>query len=132
MKRWIAGALIGFGGFAFAVMPQVWDQKTEADFAEGEFDGTVVTSRGEIGLAREIDILFSGEKAPPVISAVLEKDGERLTPPVSCGLLPGTYRGDLLERGEIRESVLTKSDIEQAGQIFLVNSVRHWIPAVLV
>lgn len=76
MKRWIAGALVGLGGWVWAVTPQVWDQKTEADFARGKFDGTVVTSRGEIGLAREIDILFSGKKAPPVISAVLEKDGE--------------------------------------------------------
>ncbi len=59
-------------------------------------------------------------------NVVLEIDGRKLTPPVSCGLLPGTFRGVLLERGEIEEEILPIDSIERATKLFLVNSVRRW------
>ena len=34
---------------------------------------------------------------------VAEIDGERLTPPLDAGLLPGVFRAGLLARGEVRE-----------------------------
>ena len=57
---------------------------------------------------------------------VLEIDGRLLTPPLSCGLLPGTFRAHLLERGELEEQVLPLDALERATQRFLVNSVRRW------
>jgi para-aminobenzoate synthetase / 4-amino-4-deoxychorismate lyase len=36
-------------------------------------------------------------------SVVVELDGRKITPAVSCGLLAGTFRDELLERGEIKE-----------------------------
>ena len=65
-------------------------------------------------------------------NVVLEMDGELLTPPVSCGLLAGTFRNHLLANGRIRERLLTKADARRARQIFLINSVRRWQTAVLV
>jgi branched-subunit amino acid aminotransferase/4-amino-4-deoxychorismate lyase len=59
-------------------------------------------------------------------NVVLEIDGRRLTPHHSSGLLPGTFRGHLLERGEIEEAVLPVAAIERATRLFLINSVRRW------
>jgi len=54
--------------------------------------------------------------------------GDLLTPPVECGLLAGTYRTDLLEKGRIREGIITHSDLQRADALYLINSVRGWIP----
>jgi 4-amino-4-deoxychorismate lyase len=58
-------------------------------------------------------------------------DGRRLTPPVSCGLLPGILREQLLEEGWA-EAVLTMNDLKSAKAIFMGNSLRGLIPAKLV
>ena len=63
---------------------------------------------------------------------VIEIDGARVTPPVTCGLLAGVFRESLLERGDIQEAAITVADLRRADKIFLVNSVRKWVPAVLV
>jgi len=60
-------------------------------------------------------------------NVLLNIGGEWLTPPVSSGLLPGAMRAHLLERGEIRETVLTKADLSRAASVALINSVRKWI-----
>lgn len=62
---------------------------------------------------------------------VLEIDGEKLTPPVSSGLLPGTLRQELLENGTIQERVLFPDDLGRATRIRLINSVRGWMEAEL-
>ena len=59
-------------------------------------------------------------------------DGTWYTPPVSCGLLPGTFRRYLLKNGELTERVLLRGDILAASEIALLNSVRKWMPARLV
>jgi para-aminobenzoate synthetase/4-amino-4-deoxychorismate lyase len=53
--------------------------------------------------------------------------GDRLTPPSRCGLLAGTYRADLLEKRTIREHVLTIRDLNRAGEVYMINSVRGWV-----
>jgi para-aminobenzoate synthetase/4-amino-4-deoxychorismate lyase len=58
--------------------------------------------------------------------------GVRVTPPVACGLLAGTLRADLLERGEIRERVVRVEELSSASRIWLINSVQGWRPASLV
>ncbi|MCH7910073.1 MAG: aminodeoxychorismate synthase component I, partial [Candidatus Hydrogenedentes bacterium] len=63
---------------------------------------------------------------------VVELDGRLLTPPVSCGLLPGVMRGLLLDEGEIEEGIVTKADLARAGSVRLVNSVRKWIDISLI
>ncbi|MAI80654.1 MAG: hypothetical protein CL917_17065 [Deltaproteobacteria bacterium] len=57
---------------------------------------------------------------------VLEMKGRRLTPALECGLLPGTFRAYLLATGEIEEAVIPVSSLDEAEEVFLVNSVRRW------
>ncbi|RQD73173.1 aminodeoxychorismate synthase component I [Desulfonatronospira sp. MSAO_Bac3] len=59
-----------------------------------------------------------------IANLAVEKNGELLTPPVSCGLLPGVYRSLMLEQGVIRESVLSIQDVLDSPRVFLMNSVR--------
>ena len=63
---------------------------------------------------------------------VVETDGVRFTPPLECGLLPGVFREELLAQGAIQERVITRSELASASKIWLVNSVREWMPATLV
>ncbi len=62
---------------------------------------------------------------------VVAIDGQRWTPPVESGLLPGTFRAELLESGAIVERRISIADLERAGELWLINSVRGWMPAVL-
>ena len=66
-----------------------------------------------------------------VANVVATIDGERVTPPVTCGLLGGTYRQWLLDRGEIREGAIHIDDLSRVDALTLVNSVRGEIPARL-
>ncbi len=66
-----------------------------------------------------------------VANVVVRIDGAFCTPPVSCGLLPGTYRQHLLESGVIIERPIEKSILEECPEIYLINSVRRWRRAVL-
>lgn len=61
---------------------------------------------------------------------VLDLEGTLWTPPLSSGLLAGTFRQYLLANGRIQERVLTRADLKQARQILLINSVRQWQTAV--
>jgi para-aminobenzoate synthetase/4-amino-4-deoxychorismate lyase len=59
---------------------------------------------------------------------VLELEGERVTPPLDCGLLPGVMRAELLARGELRERPVRAADLRRARRAWLVNAVRGWVP----
>ena len=65
-------------------------------------------------------------------NVALKLDGEWFTPPLSCGLLPGVGRRQLLIEGRLREAVLTRADLDQAQAIAFFNSLRGWIDAKLV
>ncbi len=58
---------------------------------------------------------------------VVEINGELLTPPLSCGLLAGTFREYLLETQQIKERVIRKDELPGCTKIFLINSVRKWV-----
>ncbi|MFD1019809.1 aminodeoxychorismate synthase component I [Thalassobacillus hwangdonensis] len=58
---------------------------------------------------------------------VIEKNGEYYTPPVECGLLPGTRRQQLLVEGILKEQVITKHLLDEADQVWMINSVRGWV-----
>ncbi|MDO5646476.1 MAG: aminotransferase class IV [Paracoccus sp. (in: a-proteobacteria)] len=65
------------------------------------------------------------------ITNVFVPDGDRLlTPPLSCGVLPGVLRAELLATGRAVETVLTPGDL--AGRFFCGNALRGLIPARLV
>ena len=67
-----------------------------------------------------------------IANIALEKNGELLTPPVSCGLLPGVYRSLMLEKGVIRESVLSIKDVLDSPRVFLMNGVRGMHPVNII
>ncbi len=83
------------------------------------------------------DVLFINEKGELTEGAIhnifLEIDGRLFTPPVECGLLPGVYRQDLLEReARASERILTPADLRAAEAIYLCNSVRGLRKVTLV
>jgi para-aminobenzoate synthetase/4-amino-4-deoxychorismate lyase len=61
---------------------------------------------------------------------VLKIDGEYFTPPVSCGLLRGVFREELLSNKKIKEKILYPSDLQKAEKIIAINSVRGFIECV--
>ncbi len=79
----------------------------------------------EVALWNEREELTEGTNT----NLALEIDGEWLTPAASSGLLPGTYRQELLDRGRLREAVLSRDTLYSANRVRLINSVRGWIRA---
>jgi para-aminobenzoate synthetase/4-amino-4-deoxychorismate lyase len=57
--------------------------------------------------------------------------GARVTPPRTSGLLAGTQRAALLERGELQERPLRPEDLASARGLWLTNAVRGLVPVRL-
>jgi len=77
------------------------------------------------------DVLLFNEKGEltefTIGNLVVESNGKFFTPPISCGLLAGTFREHLLETGKIKERVIYKHELNQFEKIYLINSVRKWV-----
>lgn len=67
---WTTLFLAAAGGTAWAVSPASFTQTTEADFTRGQMKNLVVSSQGELMLARPMEILLPNEAAPGAVSAV--------------------------------------------------------------
>lgn len=65
-------------------------------------------------------------------SIFIKKNGVLVTPPLSSGLLPGILRADLLEKKQAIERKLTITDIIEAKEVFLGNSLRGLMKAKLL
>ena len=61
---------------------------------------------------------------------VIEIDGRLVTPPISCGLLPGTFRAHLLAQGVISEAPILRTQVTAETKAWMINSVRRWVPVV--
>ena len=66
-----------------------------------------------------------------IANLAAEIDGVLCTPPVECGLLPGTARAELLARGLLREQIIPLTRLRECPRLFLLNSVRGLLPAVV-
>ncbi|MBS9717161.1 aminotransferase class IV family protein [Pseudohalocynthiibacter aestuariivivens] len=74
-----------------------------------------------------------GEICEGTITNVFADFGQGLiTPPLTCGLLPGVLRQKMLDAGEAAEAILTERDIKKAQRLFVGNSLRGLIRAHLV
>jgi para-aminobenzoate synthetase / 4-amino-4-deoxychorismate lyase len=64
----------------------------------------------------------------------IELDGRLFTPALTCGLLPGTLREELLDlpRAAASEAVLTPQDLLAADRVYLGNSVRGLVRAEML
>ena len=60
-------------------------------------------------------------------NVVFERDGQKCTPPIACGLLDGTMRHALVASGELLEARITRENLLQTERIWLINSVRGWM-----
>ena len=77
----------------------------------------------------------AGEVTETTIANLVVEDvarARRVTPPIACGLLPGTLRAELLATGEVSEAVVTVEQLKRAPRFWLVNSVRGWCEGTLV
>ena len=76
------------------------------------------------------DILLYNEKDEltefTIGNIIVEMDGKLYTPPISCGVLAGTFRAHLLETGQVEERVIHIDDLKKCTKFFFVNSVRKW------
>lgn len=109
---------------------QATDVKTTArDFYDGERHRITAST-----LADEVIFLNSdGQICEGSFTSIfIEKDGALLTPNLSCGLLPGVLRQELLECGDAIEAILSLETIKTANSIFVGNSLRGLCPAIFI
>lgn len=59
-----------------------------------------------------------------ITTLFVETEDGLLTPPLSCGVLPGVLRQDLLDTGRAHEAVLHPRDLHHAQAVWLGNSLR--------
>lgn len=82
------------------------------------------------------DVIFRNERGEITEGAlhniIVNLNGRMLTPPLAAGLLPGTFREELLASQKVRERKLLLDDLLAADDIFIVNSVRKWRKARLI
>ncbi|KVC37425.1 anthranilate synthase [Burkholderia pseudomultivorans] len=97
-----------------------YDRAWQAAEALGCFDMLFVNERGE---------LTEGGRS----NLFVKLDGQWVTPPLACGVLPGVMRGVLLDDpafGAI-ERVVTRDDLARAQALLLTNALRGALDAVL-
>ena len=82
------------------------------------------------------DVLLFNERGEltesTIANLVVKLNGELLTPPMDCGLLPGTLREHLLKTGKIKEAIITKAQLQDCTKIYLINSVKGWREVTLL
>jgi 4-amino-4-deoxychorismate lyase len=96
-------------------------ERARAEFCAGEVD--------EVLLCNEAGAVCEGTMTNVFVRTA---DGRLKTPAASCGLLPGILRGELLATGKAVEALLTASDLREAKELFVGNSLRGLIRARLL
>jgi 4-amino-4-deoxychorismate lyase len=92
-------------------------------------------ARSEFSSAEADEVLLLNERSEVcegTITTVFVDAGDGgplLTPPLSCGLLAGVLRGELLDEGKAREAILTPTDLDKAKTLLVGNSLRGLIHA---
>ncbi len=61
-------------------------------------------------------------------NVIVRSGGCFYTPSLQQNLLPGVFRRSLLEQGIVSERPIAVTDLHESDAIFLVNSVRGWMP----
>ncbi len=98
--------------------------RSRYDQARAEFDTSEVD---EVLLLNEHGQLCEGTITNLFVKA---DDGPLVTPPISCGLLAGVLRAELLAQGKAIERVVRPEDLTD-GAVFVGNSLRGLIPGRL-
>ncbi len=98
---------------------RLYDRERQQVVGRGKFEVLFVNSRGEV-------------TEGSISNVFVRREGQLLTPPVSCGLLAGTFRRWLLEQGAAREKVLDRQDLCDAEAVFIGNSLRGLVQVRLL
>ena len=103
------------------------------------FHKTTARARYDIELERCRpcdDVIFWNDRGEvtesTIANVVVFSEGKHWTPPREAGLLAGTFREELISKGELHVRTITKEELAAASSFSLVNSVRGWMPAILV
>ncbi len=97
----------------------VFNQELERALSVGLYDTVFVNTRGEVTEGAINSVFVNPEEGP------------LLTPVLESGLLPGTLRAELLARGLAAEAFIDVRTLRNAKGIYLGNSVRGLVPAML-
>jgi para-aminobenzoate synthetase/4-amino-4-deoxychorismate lyase len=57
-------------------------------------------------------------------NVAVEIDGALYTPPVLCGLLPGTQRAWLLDQAQLKERIISIQEVLSSPNVYFLNSIR--------
>jgi para-aminobenzoate synthetase / 4-amino-4-deoxychorismate lyase len=80
------------------------------------------------GCDRQTDVLLVNERneitETTIANVAVFREGRWITPPISCGLLPGVMRAELLARGEIVERAIAVNDLIPGETIRCFNALR--------
>ncbi|WP_228534840.1 aminodeoxychorismate synthase component I [Noviherbaspirillum malthae] len=96
-----------------------YDAAWQAAEAQGAFDMLFFNEKGE---------LTEGGRS----NVFVRLDGRWLTPPLSCGLLPGVMRSVLIEELQADERAISLRDLERAQEVIVCNALRGALAADLV
>ena len=100
--------------------------------ARSRYDGILKSLAVRPSVFDAIFLNVRGEVCEGARSNVfVERDGMLLTPPTSCGLLPGVLRRHLLESGRAVERILRREDLLGDNRVYLGNALRGLIPVVV-
>lgn len=99
----------------------VYDHALEEAKALGWFDMVFLNERGEVTEGARSNI-------------IIKTGADYVTPPLACGVLPGTYRSRLLasQRLPLREKILFREEVEAAEEVWVCNAVRGLVKALLL
>jgi len=64
-----------------------------------------------------------------IANLAVRRSDRWVTPPIGSGCLPGTYREELLDTGYLVEGELSVTDLLEAEEVAVFNSVQGWRPA---
>ena len=56
------------------------------------------------------------------------REGHLITPPLSCGLLPGTVRDYLISRYDVEERVILPEEARDFDEAFVTNALMGMMP----
>ena len=91
-----------------------------------------VYEQAKAACADVFDVLLHNERGElcefTIGNLVVQIAGQFYTPPQSAGLLAGSLRAELLARGVVQERALFMHDLANAQGVWLINSVRGWLP----
>ncbi len=136
-----------YGNLSHEANPHVFGNSLSVHLARKPIDSSNVflfhkTTHREVYDSARIDfpdyddVLLYNERGEltefTIGNLVAEIDGKLYTPPVSSGLLAGTFREYLLETNQVKEKTILVNDLTRFTRVFLVNSVRKMTEVHLI